>query len=208
MRSKNNPNGQNIPSFIETARRAQIIGCAIEIIATLGYSQASLTRIAEKAGISKGVVLYYFKNKEALIEQVVIEVYTAAAEAIAPQIVAQPSAALKLQVYIRSSLEYIRTHRQQMIALIEVVSHHRTSSGSRFHDEIQEPSIAALQALLQKGQQEGDFRTFDTHVMAVTIRRAIDTVPVLYAADPGLDLHHYSSELVTLFDRATRKELS
>ncbi len=205
MRSKNKPDGQNIQSFIETARRAQIVACAIEIIATLGYSQASLTRIAEKAGISKGVVLYYFKNKEALIEQVVFEVYTAAAEAIAPQIVAQPSAALKLQVYIRSSLEYIRTHRQQMIALIEVVSHH-PSGGDRFRGEIQEPSIRALQALLEKGQQEGDFRTFDPLVMAVTIRRAIDTVPVLYAADPDLDLRNYSSELVALFDRATCKK--
>jgi AcrR family transcriptional regulator len=80
-----------------------------------------LARIAERAGISKGVVLNYFKNKEALIEQVVIEVYTAAALLVTPQIAAQLTAALKLPVYISSALEYIRSHRKQMIALVELM---------------------------------------------------------------------------------------
>jgi hypothetical protein len=42
--------------------------------------------------------------------------------------------------------------------------------------------------------------------MAVTIRRAIDAVPYLYAATPDLDVSAYARELSTLFDRATRKE--
>jgi len=42
--------------------------------------------------------------------------------------------------------------------------------------------------------------------MAVTIRRAIGAVPSLFAANPNLDEESYARELVTLFDRATRKE--
>lgn len=45
-------------SFVEGARRAQIVQCMIEIIASLGYAQASLASIAERAGISKGVMGY------------------------------------------------------------------------------------------------------------------------------------------------------
>jgi TetR/AcrR family fatty acid metabolism transcriptional regulator len=207
VRSNNKPDGQNNPSFIQAARRAQIIECAIEVIATLGYTRASLARIAEQAGISKGVVLYYFKNKEVLIEQVVIEVYTEAARAVTPHIAAQPTTALKLQAYISSALEYIRTHREQLIALFEIVNHHRNTSGKlRFREEIQEPILVDLEALLRTGQQEGDFRSFDPRVMAVTIRRAMDAVPSHYAANPDLDVSAYSRELVTLFDRATRKE--
>jgi hypothetical protein len=52
----------------------------------------------------------------------------------------------------------------------------------------------------------GDFWSFDPRVMAVTIRRAIDVAPSLYAANPNLDVASYSKEMVTLFDRATRKE--
>ena len=42
--------------------------------------------------------------------------------------------------------------------------------------------------------------------MAVTIRRAIDALPPLFIAGPNLDANLYARELVTLFDRATRKE--
>jgi hypothetical protein len=42
--------------------------------------------------------------------------------------------------------------------------------------------------------------------MAVTIRRAIDAVPPLFAANPNLDVDSYARELVMLFDRATQKE--
>lgn len=41
------------PSFIEAARRTQLIAYAIETIASLGYAQASLAHIAKLAGISK-----------------------------------------------------------------------------------------------------------------------------------------------------------
>jgi hypothetical protein len=50
------------------------------------------------------------------------------------------------------------------------------------------------------------YRRADLHVMAVTIRRAIDAVAPLFATNPNLDVESYAQELVTLFDRATRKE--
>jgi TetR/AcrR family fatty acid metabolism transcriptional regulator len=207
MKSKNKSSGQERSSFIEAARRAQIIECAIETIASLGMAQASLTRIAERAGISKGVISYYFGSKDALIQQVVDEIYTAGAQAMRLQIAAQPTARLMLQAYIRSDVEYIGAHRTQMMALIEIATNYCTKDGKPlFTAETEEPILVALEALLRKGQQEGDFRPFDLRVMAVTIRRAIDAVPPLLAVNPNLEVKTYAQELITLFDRATCKE--
>jgi len=207
MRTKNKSGGQNRPSFIEAARRAQIIECAIETIATLGYSQASLAQIARRAGISKGVITYHFTNKEELIKQVVTDIYTAGARFMAPQITAQPTAALMLQAYIQANVEFIRTNRMQMMAIMEIAINFRTEDGKlRYDVATEEPVLAALEAILHKGQQDGDFRAFDLRVMAVTIRRSIDALPPLFAANPNLDADSYARELVTLFDRAARKE--
>lgn len=207
MQTKNEPNGQKRPSFIETARRAQIIECTIETVAALGYAQTSLARIAERAGISKGVILYYFKSKARLLEQVVSAIYTEAVQTVAPQIAAQPTAARRLQVYISSAVEYIGSHRTQMLALVEIANNSRTQDGRpRYTIAWQGPILADLEALLRQGQKEGNFRSFDPRVMAVTIRRAIDVVPSLIAANPDLDVESYAREVVTLFDRATRKE--
>ena len=95
----------------------------------------------------------------------------------------------------------------QMMALIEIMLNFRTADGKlRYGGATEEWVLAALETLLRKGQQEGEFRTFDLRVMAVTIRRAIDAIPPLFAANPNLDVESYARELVTLFDRATRKE--
>jgi len=207
MRTKNASDGRKRPSFIEAARRTQLIECAIETIATLGYAQASLAQIAKRAGISKSVITYYFSSKEELIEQVVKEIYTDAARFIGPRIAAQPTAQLRLQSYIQAHVEYISTHLMQMMAIMEIAINVRTEDG-KLHYAVatEKPVLTALEALLRKGQQEGDFRAFDLHVMAVTIRRAIDALPPLFRADPNPDADGYARELVTLFDRATRKE--
>lgn len=207
MRTKNTSNGQKRPSFIEAARRTQLIECAIETIATQGYAQASLAQIAKQADISKSVITYYFNSKETLIEQVVKEILTDAAHFIGPQLAAQPTARLRLQAYIQAHVEYISTHLKQMMAIMEIAIHVRTEEGKlRYGTTAERPVLTALKTLLRKGQEEGDFRAFDLHVMAVTIRRAIDALPPLLIADPDLDVDIYARELVTLFDRATRKE--
>ncbi len=207
MRTKKTPDGQKRPSFIEAARRTQLIESAIETIATLGYVHASLAQVAKRAGISKSVITYYFTSKEELLEQVVTEIYTAAVQAVTPQITVQPTTALRLHAYIRSAVEYIGAHRMRMVALMEIALNVRTPDGKlRYGGATEEWILAPLEALLRQGQEEGNFRPFDLRVMAVTIRRAIDAVPFLFATAPDLDVEAYARELVTLFDRATRSE--
>ncbi len=207
MRTKDKLAGQKRPTFTEAARRAQLIECAVETIATLGYAQASLAQIAKRAGISKGVILYYFSSKEALIEQVVQDMYTAATSFMRPQIAAERTATARLQAYLRSNIAYIAAHRMQMIAIIDIVLNERTKDGElRYHPGSERPDLEALEAILRQGQQEGAFRVFDPQVMAVTIRGAIDAVGRLLVAHPNLDGEAYARELVMLFDRATRKE--
>jgi len=207
MRTTKTPDGQKRPSFIEAARRTQLIESAIETIATLGYAHASLAQVAKRAGISKSVITYYFTSKEELLEQVVTEIYTAAVQAVTPQIMAQSTTVLRLHAYIRSAVEYIGVHRMRMVALMEIARNVRTPDGKlRYGGATEEWILAPLEALLRQGQDEGDFRLFDLRVMAVTIRRAIDALPFLFTTTPDLDVEAYGRELVTLFDRATRKE--
>ncbi len=63
--------------------------CAIETLAEVGYVKASLGQIAKRAKISKGVISYYFTNKEELLEQVIIDYYIACQSFSCPQIEAQ-----------------------------------------------------------------------------------------------------------------------
>jgi AcrR family transcriptional regulator len=57
----------------DTAKRRQIIEGARAVFLTQGYDAASMSDIARKAGVSKGTLYVYFKNKEELFEAITEE---------------------------------------------------------------------------------------------------------------------------------------
>src|SRR5215472_17968185 len=122
MQSGNSPIGRGATrTFTETARRAQIVAAAIDTIAELGYGQASLARIAETAGTSKGVILYHFGGKDELIREVVAEVVAGGVAYMEPRIDTEPTGAGKLRAYIESNLAFMRENRNHVVAIVEIV---------------------------------------------------------------------------------------
>jgi AcrR family transcriptional regulator len=64
----------------DNAKRQQIIEGARGIFLSQGYDAASMNDIARAAGVSKGTLYVYFKDKEKLFEAIVMEECTAHAE--------------------------------------------------------------------------------------------------------------------------------
>src|SRR5215468_4533191 len=207
MRSEASPTGQQSGrTFTETARRAQIVQAAIDTIAELGYGQASLARIAQTAGTSKGVIVYHFGGKDELIRELVAEVVARGVAYMEPRIDAEPTGAGKLRAYIESNLAFMRENRNHMVAIVEIVLNARAADGSRLYDfSVQDEGVAALQQLLAHFQGTGEFRPgFDPHVMAMAIRAAINAVPAQLARNSALDIGHHAREIADMFDIATR----
>lgn len=206
MRSENGSDGQP-RSFIEEARRRQIIASAVEVISEVGYGNASLARIAEHAGISKGVISYHFAGKDDLMTQLVIQLYVSAAEYIGPKVGAAVGPRNMLLAYIESNLGFIDANRNYVAALMDVVLNLRDAQGHpRFASadgerEIIEPLIQ----ILLEGQQAGDFGEFDAELMAKSIRDAIDGAAGRAVRGEDFDLDAYAVHVCRLFDVATRK---
>lgn len=193
-------------TFIEEARRTQIIECAIDAIATSGYAQTSLAKIAKLAGISPGSISYHFGSKDELIQAVVTEVARLATDLMVPGIVAQQNATDALRVYLELNLEFMRRHRRPLLALVEIITHARGGTDSPGPYTAQhEVALADIEKVLGWGQQTGEFREFDLRAMALAIRGAVDAVPGQLLMNPDLDLDLLSRELTTLFTLATRR---
>ena len=60
---------------IRQKSRKKIENIALELFALKGYHATSISQIAERAGISKGLLYNYFKSKEQLLDSVVMKVY-------------------------------------------------------------------------------------------------------------------------------------
>lgn len=209
MRSNDDPDGHPVRTFTEEARRKQIIECAIETIAGIGYGRASLAEVAKRAGVSKGVISYHFAGKNELIERVIEHIYTKAAHEVVLRLEELTSPAEILSTYIRANVEFVGRHPREVAVIGDIVTNFRWPDGSlRYGPHTDEPLIQPLRELFEAGQRAGEFRSFSTETMARVLRAAIDSVGGQMLMIPGFDSDQYTDELITLFDRATRRTTS
>jgi AcrR family transcriptional regulator len=183
------------------------VACAIETLAADGYPHTSLARIAQRAGVSKSVIVYHFGGKDQVFQAVVAEVFRAAIEAVQPRVEAEPTAAGKLRTYLESRVEFLATHRQHMLALFEIWINMRAEDGQPLLTEAAaKPTLEAIESILRDGQRAGEFGKFSVPVMAMAIRQAVDGVLLQLRVRPDLDLKAWARELAGLFERATRRQ--
>lgn len=194
-------------SVTSTARRTQIVEATVETIARLGYRQTSFAKIAEQAGLSSTrLISYHFAGKDELMGEVAASVLREIGTFMAARMADQPDAGSSLRAYITGVVEFVAGHRSQMHALSEIFLNLRMDGGDNpVYDAAADRNVVGhVEQILRAGQRTGEFRAFDTFVMASTVQRAVDGLPFLLQSKPDLDLAAYADELATLFDRATR----
>lgn len=189
----------------EDQRRAQIIDGCLDVLARDGYRHASLARIAEAAGVSKGLVSHYFADKETLMEQTAIATVTflRAEVASAVDLTAGVPDILRSAVHYAARLR--QTHTRELRALDEIVHNLRETDGQpRLDLRAYEQTYRAQEQLLRRGQQEGTLGEFDTRVMAVTYQGAIDTMLAYLDTHPDTDPTTYADTLADILLNAMR----
>ncbi|CAM3959338.1 TetR/AcrR family transcriptional regulator [Smaragdicoccus niigatensis] len=213
MRSKDSPSGQ---TFTERARRAQLLSAACDLIAEIGYPNTSIARIAERIGVAKGVVLYHFKTKDALVAAIVEDVMIAGATTMIPAMMAHETATGKLHAYIRSNCEFIHENRVRAVAMFEIVSMYRTPEGLRFDQAVAAqasttpppPEMAMLdpKSVFELGIETGEFDPDRSPLrLRNALRAALDGAVSELARDHDYDVRAYGEELVEIFTRAVRR---
>ncbi|HEY3687966.1 MAG TPA: TetR/AcrR family transcriptional regulator [Streptosporangiaceae bacterium] len=195
------------PSPAASARRAQIIAAAIEVLAELGYGQTSFAKIAKRAGISSTrLISYHFAGKDELIQAVAEEAMGAAVAFMQPRIRAASGHWERVAVYITANLEFMRDRPSHIRSIVEIANNARTEDGRPYALEGPVSAVSLLEQEFREGQRDGAYLDFDPLVMARTLRAAIDNAALQHSLDPELDLDSYAAELVRLFGRAIRKD--
>jgi len=141
-------------------RRQAILAAALQEFSARGFASARLDDVAVAAGIAKGTIYLYFRDKEALFQDlirsemspVVASLETALAVDLPVRAVAEQAVAL----FVR---EIYGTSRKDIIRLI-------ISEGPRFpqladfyYREVLSRIIAAVRALLARALERGELRS-------------------------------------------------
>ena len=201
---RTNPTGE--PStFTQRKRRDQLVDCAIDAIVELGFQGTSVAEVARRAGVSKGVVTYHFAAKDDLIFAVVAEIFDSIKEALELRLRGTAPERFVAD-YINAWVDYYRTQTRYVLAIREIWGNFRDDGGQQhFGPQAVAGELGVVQQVLEYGQADDSLGEFDARVMAVTIKASLDALLDQLATDPDLDLDGYGAELVSLFERATRK---
>ncbi|MGY2048247.1 TetR/AcrR family transcriptional regulator [Methylobacterium sp. JK268] len=116
------------PSPDKTARtRAAIVAAALDVVLERGFSETRMIDVAERAGVAKGTLYLYFRDKEALFEGVLRETM---ADLVGALILHAPEPGETLRAFLRRALlpAFRALESSRRAALIRVV----IAEGGRF----------------------------------------------------------------------------
>ena len=152
-------------------RPREICAAALEVFAEKGFAAAKLDEIARRAGVSKGTLYLYFKDKEQLFRAVV-------RDSIAPNVAAITSAisamdapfADVVRMFLAGFAE--REARLPLGAVAKMVigeSRNFPELARVWHDEVASKAIGALAAAIERAQRRGEVRNGDPRLFAFSL---------------------------------------
>lgn len=193
-------------TFIERARRAQIIDAAIETVAEVGYAAASLARIARHAGVSTALVSYHFDGRDDLMVEVLATLNERVDQAVSAQTDTATDYLSALSELITSMIRYFGDHRSEVLAYGYLYTGAPPDSpvGRRSAAD-HRSGLAELADMFREGQRAGEYRDFDVEVMATALMATLQTVPGELITEPNRT-DAYAREVAELFVRAVRAD--
>lgn len=146
---------------LRDADRSQgiILAAARDEFAEYGLGGARMDRIAERAGLNKRLIYYYFEDKEKLFQAVLEQAYRDIREQETGLHLLDLEPAAAVRRLVEFTWDYYLAHPEFMTLLNSANLHKaRHLAGSQRARELNSPLVDTLAAVLERGRREGTFR--------------------------------------------------
>ncbi|HZL31638.1 MAG TPA: TetR/AcrR family transcriptional regulator [Pseudolabrys sp.] len=139
------------------ARRAAILAAALDEFSAQGFEAARLDDVARRAGIAKGTIYLYFRDKESLFQELVrtmLAPMIAGIEAIGTvDIPASQLAERFVDLFVR---EVYGTRRQEVVRLMITEGRRFPKLAEFYYREVLSRIIEAVRGVLKRAAKRGD----------------------------------------------------
>jgi len=147
---KSRPRG---PRALQSAkRRESILAAALDEFSTRGFATARLEDVARRAGVAKGTIYLYFRDKETLFQKLspVVAALEAAPMADLPM---RAVAERLVELFVR---EIFATRRKDVIRLVLTEGPRFPAIAEFYYREVVSHVIAVIRRLAQRAVERGE----------------------------------------------------
>lgn len=181
-------------------RRKLICDAATRLFAEHGYNSTTLEMIAEEVGYSKANFYTYFKNKEEVLAQLVVELNQEISRRVEQSVKPDLAPEVQLQLFSRILVNSLYDHPVNS-AIIQ--------TGRPFDFQFSYPEIVNAQRriteitknIIQKGIKENTFYVLDINVAALSFLYSLRSVLRWYSPEGYLSLEQIADQITNLFLR-------
>ena len=178
--------GSDKPTFIEEARRRQIIYAARQVILQTGFEKSTIQQIADAIGVSKGVILYHFGSKSGLGKAVLDETLASYGEHITKELSGFATPAEKILAFPHICAVYFESRQDEFTLYLDALGSFGEVDEKRSYmaraNAIQRDY---LMRLINAARRDGAFRSVGVQALADTIQAFVDGIVSQYCADPS-----------------------
>jgi TetR/AcrR family transcriptional regulator, transcriptional repressor of bet genes len=168
-------------------RREQIVRATIRCLARDGYAGLTMKRVAVEAGVSQGILHYYFRDKSAMLAAAAVRVTADLDRRVAAEARGARDARARLRAVVRACLETAVRSRDFWTVFIEFW-------GEALHDRrlagVNRQAYARARRLigagLGRGIATGQFRRIDLEEAAAVTLALLDGLSLQLTFDRGL----------------------
>ena len=188
MSTRSNHKIKTKTSFIEEARRKQILNIALDEIQNKGFQNTTIQEIANKANVSKGVIYYHFNGRADLLNNIWSALIAELFEYRKERVETQRSAGAKLRVYVEANFEFLKKNLNKFTALFRMGIDLGSAEAkpNPWSTEANRRCFAFLSSILKEGQKNGEFRDFSPKIIAPIVQAAIDGLCLQWVSTPEL----------------------
>ena len=139
------------------ARREAILAAALDEFSSRGFEAARLDDVAKRAGVAKGTIYLYFRDKESLFQELIRAMLTpliGTIEALGAADV--PMSVLTEQIVELFVREVYETRRKDVIRLMISEGRRFPKLAEFYYREVLSRIIAAVRALLRRAAARGE----------------------------------------------------
>ena len=138
-------------------RRDAILSAALDEFSTRGFEAARLDDVARRAGVAKGTIYLYFRDKESLFQELIRSMLTplvGTIEALGEADVPLPVLAERIvELFVR---EVYETRRKDVIRLMISEGRRFPKLAEFYYREVLSRIIAAVRSLLRRAAARGE----------------------------------------------------
>ena len=139
------------------ARREAILAAALDEFSSRGFEAARLDDVAKRAGIAKGTIYLYFRDKESLFQELIRAMLTPLVGTIealgAADVPINVLAERLVDVFVR---EVYETRRKDVIRLMIAEGRRFPKLAEFYYREVLSRIIAAMRAILRRAAARGE----------------------------------------------------